>query len=155
MAAGAIRQIGLPDRALLRSAMEQFVEGESISDERITEFVAAGNTWAFVALGSDTAINTASDTDAGGDIRGWAWGSLQPDLERGRRSSMTCLEVHPAHRRDGIGTLLLEAAFGHAQRNRCCDLRVVLDAMEHPEAMMFFASTAAEIIDQKVVHWSI
>lgn len=146
MPAAAIRQIGLPDRALLRSATERFVEGEAISDERLTEFVAAGNTWAFVALGpgADTPI----------DIRGWAWGSIQPDLERGRRSLMACLEVHPAHRRDGIGTLLLEAAFGHAQRHRCADLRAVLDPAQRPDALKFFTSTAAEIIDQMVVHWS-
>lgn len=147
----AIRQIGLPDRALLQTAIGRFGRIDPTTDERVTEFVAAGNTWAFVA------VDPAATTDPGG-VLGWSWGSIQLDLASGRTSVMSGIEVAPDRRREGIGTFLLDAAFGYARRRRCSELRLAVDTERGADALRvvvgFVTSTSATFADEKVVRWA-
>ncbi len=112
MTADAIRQVGLPDRALLTAAVRRFepaaADDRSI-DSWVTAFVAERSHFAFVALRAD-------------EILGWAWGHRVRRPGADPVAVVDRLEVVPAARRQGTGTLLLEAVLADARRRGCVEL---------------------------------
>ncbi len=117
MSGHAVRQVGLPDRALLRQAVEQFagpadsraVETSAI-DSWVTGFVASQQSFAFLAMGAND------------ELIGWVWGSVHRRPDGPPVARVETLEVERAHRRSGVGSLLFDAVFAHARRWQCCEL---------------------------------
>ncbi len=115
-----LHQIGLPDRELLRAAVEVLsietipvaaAEGPDL-DSWITSFVADSRTFAFVALdGGPVAVGPDVDR-----IVGWTWGAVTFRPDGPRVGRIEALTVATGHRRSGIGTMLFDASYREVRR---------------------------------------
>ncbi len=141
MSAHAIRQVGLPDRAVLGAAVERFGDQQA-ADEWITAFVASQQSFAFVAV------------DADDELIGWAWGWQHRRPDGPPVARLEALVVEASRRRRGVGSMLFDAVFAHARRLRCQQL--ILDVSEPlgVEVEGFLDSLRSEISPTNRVRWA-
>ncbi len=153
----AIRLIGLSDRALLGSAVEMFGAGStsigsandgsandgSGTNQIITRFVADARTFAFVAV------------DAAEEVIGWSWGEVVSRPDGGGTAQIGALAVVADQRRKGVGTLLFEAAYGHARRAGAVQLVSYVDDLLDETATAFLDQMQPALSSGTRVRWAL
>jgi len=143
----AVRELGMGDRLMLEElvdALTRDAEGTPVVDALAP--VASG-ALAFLASGDSFAYAAYLDNDVAGGF--WGVRIRRPD-------GAVSVEIFDLHvmtgaRRQGIGTLLVEAAVAHARRADAAD--VVLRG--GPDVAALATSLGAAEADRRLMRWSL